>query len=178
MKYGKSVEVKKSLLKTNVLVALLTDNKDVYLKEKSNSLYHEAAASFKSENDVQCLHGMVQAWIECDFVQFVEQSKLAQFSLQAPYQELLLTAVQRLKMTKLLEVIKPYACIKGSYLQRRLACSREEIEKMLYGLITDNKVKGRIRHEQGEVYLDMMPVQDEFLSVQLTNIREISRRYI
>jgi hypothetical protein len=49
---------------------------------------------------------------------------------------------------------------------------------MLYGLITDNKVKGRIRHEQGEVYLDMIPAQDEFLSVQLTNIRETSRRYL
>jgi hypothetical protein len=81
-------------------------------------------------------------------------------------------------MTKLLEVIKPYTCIKASYLQRRLACSREEIEQMLYALITDNKVKGRIRHEQGEVYLDMIPAQDEFLSVQLTNIRETSRRYL
>jgi len=49
-------------LKTNVLVALLTDDKEMYLKEKYNSLFHESAASFKSEGDIQCLYGMVQAW--------------------------------------------------------------------------------------------------------------------
>ena len=123
MKYGKSVELKKNLLKTNVLVSLLTNDKEIYLKQKSNSLYHESAAGFKSENDVQCLHGMVQAWIECDFVQFIEQSKLAQLNLQHPYQKLFENAVQRLKMTKLLEVIKPYTSIKVSYLQRRLTAS-------------------------------------------------------
>jgi hypothetical protein len=49
---------------------------------------------------------------------------------------------------------------------------------MLFTLITDNQINGRIRHEQGEIYLDMMPKEDEFLSIQLKNIREISKRYL
>jgi hypothetical protein len=73
------------LLKTNVLVVLLTDDKEVYEKEKANALYHEAAATFKAEGDVQALHAMVQAWAECDWGVFVEQSKQAQFKLDAPY---------------------------------------------------------------------------------------------
>jgi hypothetical protein len=47
MKYGKSPEVKKSLLKTNVLVALLTENSEQFTKDKFNALYHESASSFK-----------------------------------------------------------------------------------------------------------------------------------
>lgn len=125
MKYGKSLEVKKLLLKTNVLVALLTDDKEVYEKEKANALYNEAAATFKGEADVQALYGMVQAWVECDCVRFEAQSQLTQLNLQAPYQQLLETAIRRLKMRKLLDVIKPYTSIKVSYLQRRLNSSRD-----------------------------------------------------
>lgn len=110
-------------MKTNVLVALLTDDKEMYLKEKYNSLYHESAASFKSEGDIQCLYGMVQAWIECDYNQFIEHSKLAQLNLQKPYEKLLEVVITKLKRTKLLKIIKPYSSLKVSYLQRRLNSS-------------------------------------------------------
>jgi len=31
---------------------------------------------------------------------------------------------------------------------------------MLFTLITDNQIHGRIRHEKGEIYLETIPVQD------------------
>lgn len=47
MKYGKSSDVKKNLLKADCLVSLLTNNKELYTNDKHNALYHESASSFK-----------------------------------------------------------------------------------------------------------------------------------
>lgn len=40
MKYGKDHDKKKLLLKINVLVSLLTEDKEIYMKDKHNALYH------------------------------------------------------------------------------------------------------------------------------------------
>ncbi len=104
----------------NVLVALLIQDRELLLKDKHNALYHESAATFKGDGDIQCLYGMVQAFIDCDVDKFMEQSKLSQLQLKKPYTNLLDTVVMTLKMTKLLQVIKPYSKVKVSYLQRRL----------------------------------------------------------
>lgn len=75
MKYGKDNKKKKDLLKMNVLVSLLTEDKQLYMKDKHNALYNQAAASFKSENDIQSLYGLVEAFNNGDYNQFIEQMK-------------------------------------------------------------------------------------------------------
>ena len=147
MKYGKNPEHKKILLKANVLVSLLINNKEEFTTEKFNALYNESAAGFKLENDIQCLYGVLQAFIDIDLNMFEEHSKTAQFNFPKPYENLFERVQERLKMTRLLQLIKSYETIKLSYLQRRLNSTYEQVERMLFSLITDDKIQGRLRRE-------------------------------
>lgn len=78
---------------------------------------------------------------------FEEHSKTAQFNFSKPYENLFERVQERLKMTRLLQLIKSYETIKLSYLQRRLNSTYEQVERMLINLITDEKIQGRLRRE-------------------------------
>jgi hypothetical protein len=108
------------MLKTNFFVSLLIGDQELYTKDKYNALYHESAVSFKSEHDVQSLYSMVQAFIDCDYVAFEQQSQLIMYNSIKPYDKLVEKVISHIKMTKLLQIIKPYTIVKLSYLSRRL----------------------------------------------------------
>jgi hypothetical protein len=78
---------------------------------------------------------------------FEEHSKTAQFNFPKPYENLFERVQERLKMTRLLQLIKSYETVKLSYLQRRLNSTYEQVERMLFSLITDDKIQGRLRRE-------------------------------
>ncbi len=127
MKYGKVIDERKNILKTNVLVALLIGDKEYYLKDKYNALYHESAVGFKSETDVQALYGLVQAFVDCDFGAFVEQTQLVMYHPSKSYTNLVDKVITHIKTTKLLQVIKPYTTVRLSYLARRLDIAIDQV---------------------------------------------------
>lgn len=69
-----------------------------------------------------------------------------------------------LKKEKLIAILKSYKIIKFSYISKRLSLSEQEVEKMVFELIIDEKIRGRINDvSQANKYLEILPPINEYL---------------
>ena len=56
--------------------------------------------------------------------------------------------------------------------------TQEVLEKMAYGLIVDQRITARIGGDAKGKFLHLFPKQDEFLTIQEENLKELARRYL
>lgn len=61
-KFGKNSEALKNMLKINVLVLLMSGDKDLLDSKIHNPLKHDSKASFKMDNDIQAIYGLIEAF--------------------------------------------------------------------------------------------------------------------
>ena len=84
-----------------------------------------------------------------------------------------------LKKEKLIGILKSYKTIKYEYVARRLNLKQQNVEKMVFELIVDEKIRGRIfDSDPKNKYLEILPPKNEFLDIQAENLRELSKRYL
>lgn len=69
-----------------------------------------------------------------------------------------------MKKEKLLIMLKSYRSIRFEYVARRLQLTLEETERMVFELIIDERVRGRIGTDRTHgKFLEMLPEQNQFL---------------
>jgi hypothetical protein len=62
-----------------------------------------------------------------------------------------------MKKEKLINILKSYKTIKFSYIAKRLALSENQVERMIFELITDHKIYGKINDNgQSNSYLEII----------------------
>ena len=64
--------------------------------------------------------------------------------------------LRSLRTSYILDIIKPYTRLEMSYLAKTLNIAQEEVEKLVVGLILDDKIKGRVDQVEGVIVLDRL----------------------
>ena len=84
-----------------------------------------------------------------------------------------------MKKEKLLEILKSYQTIKFPYIGKRLSLSEQDVERIVFELIIDEKIHGRIHcDEANNKYLEILPPRNMYLEIQAENLRELGKRYL
>jgi DNA-binding MarR family transcriptional regulator len=84
-----------------------------------------------------------------------------------------------MKKEKLTIVLKSYRTITFAYIARRLHLTTEQAERMVFELIADERVRGRIGQDANSgKFVEMLPERNEFLEIQAENLKELSKRYL
>ena len=52
------------------------------------------------------------------------------------------------------------------------------MEAMAYTLIVDERINARIGSDEKGKFLHIFPEQDQFLTIQAENLKELARRYL
>jgi len=69
-----------------------------------------------------------------------------------------------MKKEKLINILKSYKTIKFNYIARRLALSENQVEKMVFQLIADHKIYGKINDVgPNNSYLEIIEPPNQFL---------------
>jgi hypothetical protein len=69
-----------------------------------------------------------------------------------------------MKKEKLIKILKSYKTIKFSYIARRLALSENQVERMVFQLIADHKIYGKINDAgPNNNYLEIIEPPNQFL---------------
>lgn len=69
-----------------------------------------------------------------------------------------------MKKEKLINILKSYKTIKFSYIAKRLALSEYQVERIVFELITDHKIYGKINDNvPSNSYLEIIQPPDQFL---------------
>jgi hypothetical protein len=108
-------------------------------------LFNEISIPFKNEKDVQALVSLVDSYEKHDLEMFKQNYTSINFKPESEkylgiYEKLLFN----LKKEKLIGILKSYKTIKFDYIARRLDLSEQFVEKMVFELIVDEKIRGRI----------------------------------
>ena len=82
---------------------------------------------------------------------------------------------RKIKKKKLVQMVRAYKNVKFSFLAKRLQEHANDIEKMVFELIVDGEINGRI-HEK-EKFLEVTEPENVYLTSQLANIKELASRY-
>ena len=177
-KYGNNMQLKE-ILKTNVMISLLINNPELRRDEKYNCLYHEISQPFKPEKDIQALIGLAEAYERTDIQQFEHFYQAVDYHPQHKQYEVIHELLTyNLKQTRLRSLLHSYSKVRLDFLSKRLAVTSAMIEKMVYGLIVDSRICGRIGEDKSGKYLHLFPRQDEFLTIQEENLKELAKRYL
>lgn len=84
-----------------------------------------------------------------------------------------------MKKEKLLEILKSYQTIKFDYIGKRLSLKEQEVEKIVFELIIDDKIHGKINDsDQKNKFLQLLPAKNMYLEIQADNLRELGKRYL
>ena len=69
-----------------------------------------------------------------------------------------------MKKEKLLELLKSYQTIKFAYIGRRLSLNEQEVEQIVFELIIDGKIHGRINDSDSKnKCLEILPPRNLYL---------------
>ena len=166
-KYGTSGQLKE-LLKANALICLLIDNPENRKKDNLNALFHESSMPFKNENDIQQLITLIDAYESHNIDLFNQSYQKVNFK---PDSRLYLTVHDKLlfkmKKEKLLEILKSYQTIKFAYIGRRLSLNEKDVERIVFELIIDEKIHGRINDSDPKnKFLKILPARNLYLEIQ------------
>lgn len=178
-KYGNSAELKE-ILKTNVLISLLIDSPALRKDSRYNSLYHDASIPFKNEKEVHELISLIDAYERHDVEQFQRNYSSLNFRPSSDrYLEIHDRLLFNMKKEKLTIMLRSYRTITLDYIMRRLQVVQSEAERMVFELIVDERIRGRIGNDpvRGR-FLEMLPERNEFLEIQADNLKELSKRYL
>lgn len=69
-----------------------------------------------------------------------------------------------MKKEKLINILKSYKTIKFNYIARRLALNESQVERMVFELIADHKIYGKINDTVlNNMYLEIIEPPNQFL---------------
>ena len=174
--FGKNSENLKTMLKINIAILLLHDDKELMENRFFNPLKHDSASTFKMEPDVQGLFGLIEAFNCLNLKSFQEILQVVDFSVTkgTGFSEIESKILLELKKQKTLFIIKAYKTIKFDYIKRRINENDDTIINILFSLIAEDKIHGIIN--VGERYFQTSPPKQRYYEMQIENLRDLQER--
>lgn len=109
----------------------------------------------------------MEAYERSDILQFEHFYKAVGYQPQCEqYQLIYDKLIYKLKQEKLRVLLKSYSKVRLDFLGRRLSVSIMMVEQMIYGLIVDEQIAGRIAEDSQGKYLILLEKRDAFLTIQ------------
>ena len=178
-KYGTSAQLKE-LLKVNALMCMLIQDPQKRKSDSVNALYHDSSIPFKNETDIQQLITLIDAYENYDINEFNRIYKKVNFKPESPkYLTIENKMLFKMKKEKLLELLKSYQTIKFTYIGRRLSLNEQDVEQIVFELIIDGKIHGRINDSDSKnKCLELLPPRNLYLQIQAENLRQLGKRYL
>ena len=178
-KYGTSSQLKE-LLKVNALMCMLIEDPEKRKSDNINALYHDSSIPFKNELDIQQLITLIDAYERYDIEEFNRIYKKVNFKPESSkYLAIEKKLLFKMKKEKLLELLKSYQTIKFTYIGRRLSLNEQEVEQIVFELIIDGKIHGRINDSDPKnKCLELLPARNLYLEIQAENLRQLGKRYL
>lgn len=161
-------------------MCMLIEDPEKRKSDNINALYHDSSIPFKNELDIQQLITLIDAYERYDIEEFNRIYKKVNFKPESSkYLAIEKKLLFKMKKEKLLELLKSYQTIKFTYIGRRLSLNEQEVEQIVFELIIDGKIHGRINDSDPKnKCLELLPARNLYLEIQAENLRQLGKRYL